>query len=557
MPSGEDVGNERQKRECRGSQRGSWRRLKSKSLITIVLVSLLVSLLTTSLATPVSAQEDYTVTIRQDKVFADQPTSLAPPVSAQEDYTVTIGQDKVFTECNYHYARFDNFPELEHLPWPDPDDREAYSTDNTAYVSLLATQGHAARADSWIGVYFDWDLGSYTWEEVENMPVNVTVDFSYLICGDGYGWDCQSIALVGYPTMWYDYIGSADNPDDVGCRSKTVNETYTTTVGELEGWPGIGYQWIIASCLAYSTNDRCTRYSSAEIQVNSIKIEFPGPQITHFTVSLEHYVGPNEEEWYGQQVMASVYHPEGSDQIESCNASDPSGNELPNVQSSTTPDSWNFMWWEGYLPNHPTFGEYTITATDKDGCVAEVTSWPTDHISNRVPTITDPINHYVTTRVPTFRWEPFSGSTGYRVEVFDPSIGETIWAIGLPASQTEVEFNRDGTDAVPELTPGNTYRLFVFAYEDVCDEIQCYRDTSIRAIEFTVESPLEIIAWTSGHFVSGSGVWHRSAAVPIHVKVLTDGEPLEGATVLLPTRVDGSQFDVYGQTGADGCLDIF
>jgi PKD repeat protein len=297
--------------------------------------------------------------------------------------------------------------------------------------------------------------------------------------------------------MWYDGIGSADNPDDVGCRSKTVSETYTTTVGELEGWPGIGFQWIIASCLAYSLDDTCTGYSSAEVQVNSIKIEFLNPRITHFSVSLNYFVGPNEEEWYGQEVWASVYHPEGSDQLESFTALDPTGEELTNVQSSTTSDSWNFAWWEGRLPNPPMFGTYTITATDKDGCVAEVTSWPTDHISDRVPTITDPINHgYVDTGVPTFRWEPFSDrTTGYLIEVAGPPEetlpdDDVVWRIGLPPSQTEVQFNCDGNAAVPELTSGNTYRLFVFAYEETCDddEIQCYRDTSIRAIEFTVNT---------------------------------------------------------------------
>ena len=146
------VGNERQKRECRGSQRGSWRRWL-KSLITVVLVSFLVFLLTTSLATPVSAQEDYTITIGQDKII-------------------------IFTECNYHTSGFEDDP---NNPGPWPPDRQAYSVGNTAYVSLSAPPGYAAGALSVVGVDFGWNLGPYTWEEVNDWPVNVIINFSYQI----------------------------------------------------------------------------------------------------------------------------------------------------------------------------------------------------------------------------------------------------------------------------------------------------------------------------------------------------------------------------------------
>lgn len=437
----------------------------------------------------------------------------SPPISAQEDFTITIGEDKIitFTEFNYHNSWFENDPNNSE-PWPDQ--REAYSEGDTAYVSLNAAPGHAGVAQALVGVDFEWDLGPYTWEEVKDWPVNVTINFSYQIEAywvEGHGSANAGVGIDNFPGPsfdgWYDFIGYETG--ETGSRGKTVSETYQTTIEEL------GEAIVLrANCQAHSAymEDEegnpigTTHHSSAEVHINSIKIEILNPQITNFLVSLEYLVRPNEEEQYGQQVIATVYHPQGSDQIESFVAIDPTGKELPCVseESNTTSDSWNFMWFEGNLPDPPAFGTYTIRATDKDGRVATVTSWPTDHISDRVPNITYPINHeYVGTGVPTFRWEPFSErTTGYLIEVAGPpeetSSGKNfVWRIGLPPSQTEVQFNSDGTASVPELTVGNTYTLFVFAYEDVCSGIQCYRDTSIRSIEFTVK-PQELFVVIPG-----------------------------------------------------------
>ena len=144
------VGNERQKRECRGSQYGSWCRV-SKSIKLIVLVSLLVSLLTTSHATLVSAQDDFI-------------------------YFVNVAPGKVitFTECNYHEAWF-----LDCDPNNWPDQMRACSEGNTAYAFAPAASFEQALA--LVGVDFVWDFGPYTLEEVKDWPVNVTIDFSYHI----------------------------------------------------------------------------------------------------------------------------------------------------------------------------------------------------------------------------------------------------------------------------------------------------------------------------------------------------------------------------------------
>jgi hypothetical protein len=222
-----------------------------------------------------------------------------------------------------------------------------------------------------------------------------------------------------------------------------------------------------------------------------------GPEITNFLVSLEYTAWPNERRSCSEQVIASVCDPAGVGGIADFIAVfDPTDEGLPPVElplaeeeSTATDYCLNYMWFQVDLPCPPQFGTYTVTARDSGGGVlASATSNPTDHVSNRVPTITYPVNHgYVTSGLPTFQWDPFPNATSYLVEVGGPD--GAIWVAGLPPGQTEVQFNSDEQATIPELVPGKSYTLFLFAYEMVCDGLLCYRDTSIRSIEFGVGAP--------------------------------------------------------------------
>ena len=235
-----------------------------KSIITIVLVSLLVSLLTTSLATPVSAQDDFTITVGEDKVV-------------------------IFTEFNYHDSWFEDDP---NNPEPWPDQREARSDGNIAYVSLSATPDHAGVARSRVGVDFEWDLGPYTWEEVKNWPVKVIIDFSYHIeayWAAGNGSANAGVSVDGFlgpcfDEAGYDLIGYETGHS--GSRGDTVSETYQTTV---EGLEDLGRRIALqACCQAHSVADgTSTHHSSAEVQISSIKIEILNPPIAIFTYTPE------------------------------------------------------------------------------------------------------------------------------------------------------------------------------------------------------------------------------------------------------------------------------
>jgi len=235
-----------------------------------------------------------------------------------------------------------------------------------------------------------------------------------------------------------------------------------------------------------------------------------------FGVCLEYVVNQNGYERWGHSVSATVSDPKGGNNIESITTVDPYGRLHPDADDEVKREIENLTmflrWWES-LNVTPKFGTYTITATNKDGEMVTVTTWATDHVSDRVPTIIYPESHgIVESTTPTFRWEAFSDSTtGYLIEVLDTTGEEilpgddTTWRIGLSPDNLSVTYNSDGTAFKPELTRGKTYSLFVFAFEQIWNEngTQFYCDTSIRVIAFTVSQPTVSISTDSFEYAPG------------------------------------------------------
>ena len=228
-------------------------------------------------------------------------------VLAQENFVVRIGENKTFTEFNYHQAWFEDDP-YNPLPWPE--EREAVSEGNTAYVFLKATPSHAAQAYAVVGVNFEWDLKNYRWEEVENWPVKVTIDFSYemeVYYVEGNGFADASV--------WLDvYKGTIDDPwpfsfpgepydwfedGEMGKISREVSEVYEVPIKWLSN-----SILLLAYCQAYSATST-THYSSSKIVVKRIKIEFlTPPKIELLSAKM---VSPTE-----LGIAAKVWFPETS-----------------------------------------------------------------------------------------------------------------------------------------------------------------------------------------------------------------------------------------------------
>jgi len=189
--------------------------------------------------------------------------------------TLKVGENATITEMNYHDSWFENDP---NNPEPWPDQREAYSRGNTAYVSLTATPEHAGEAEAFIGINFDWDLGPYSWDQVRDWPVNVTFNFSYNISAhwvEGNGSGNAGIDIRGFIDPWYDWIGFESG--EVGTRGNTISEMYHAKLDKLGDKIILQVGCQAHSCCYPDENGDlvCANSDSmAKVTVQSIKIEF-------------------------------------------------------------------------------------------------------------------------------------------------------------------------------------------------------------------------------------------------------------------------------------------
>ncbi|RLB38524.1 MAG: hypothetical protein DRH12_12775, partial [Deltaproteobacteria bacterium] len=189
--------------------------------------------------------------------------------------TLKVGEDITIIEMNYHKSWFENDPNNP-LPWPDQ--REARSEGDTAYVSLTATPRHAGMAQALVGIQFDMDLGPYSWDQVRDWPVNVTFNFSYNISArwvEGNGSGNASIDIRAFSDPWYDFIGYETG--ETGTRGNTISETYHAKLDKL-GNEIILQTYCQAHSICYEDENGdpvCANSDSmASVTVHSINVDF-------------------------------------------------------------------------------------------------------------------------------------------------------------------------------------------------------------------------------------------------------------------------------------------
>ena len=166
--------------------------------------------------------------------------SFASILSAQEEISiVNIGQDRDFEAFNLYDSWFENDP---NNPPPWPEEREAYAENDTAFVSLTAESNElyeiSGVAEAFLGIFFEWDFGIFTWDEAELLPVVVHYDFEYSIDSQwtgGTGSANAWITFSGVEEPWYDGIGYEN--------ANTGNRGYRHKPGQLV---------ISGGCYAYS-----------------------------------------------------------------------------------------------------------------------------------------------------------------------------------------------------------------------------------------------------------------------------------------------------------------
>ena len=135
------------------------------------------------------------------------------------------------------------------------------------------------------------------------------------------------------------------------------------------------------------------------------------------------------------------------------------------------------LWWWSKRQDRalPAGRRYVVEVVTPEGRDQLTTTPLPDYSPWRCPAITYPPNQAVITeRLPTFAWEPFGPeTTSYSIELQGPSDewrpdlwgGDMTWAFGLSGHRVSAVFNEDGMAAVPQLTPGRDYHLWLTAEE--------------------------------------------------------------------------------------------
>lgn len=204
-------------------------------------------------------------------------------------FILTVGADKPVVsvhkktilgpgDFNFNEAWFEKDPAW--LGWPLPEPRTANSQGNYAEVSLSASPTQAGNAQARISVIFDWDLGGYSWEDVNHRELELTVDFSYQLTAvyTPYGSSNAGVFIRGLPSnfdnYWYDYIGHQYGTSEPVTRNRV--EKFKTTVMDLDYLGRTLYGHVVCQALLPDFGELTqgkTNSSSATLTINSITVQ--------------------------------------------------------------------------------------------------------------------------------------------------------------------------------------------------------------------------------------------------------------------------------------------
>lgn len=151
-------------------------------------------------------------------------------VSAVENQFVTlkVGEDIELTNpedfWTLDYDSATQSPEYPDLPAPS--DAESYAEGNSARVSISADANESGYIMAENGIKINWDTGEKTWDEVKDIPLRVTVDYSYRISANFDTTGSSYSVLHVVPFLSSEYWGD-DGPN--------------THVEDVGGYEGSGY----------------------------------------------------------------------------------------------------------------------------------------------------------------------------------------------------------------------------------------------------------------------------------------------------------------------------
>lgn len=213
-------------------------------------------------------------------------------VQAQEDYVLHIGQDKTITE--YKHTQLRGTWESLNTPFDWGIQRDGYFVNTWSYT--LPGQGGYSLGS--LGFLLTKDYGEYSFEEVQNLPVNVVYETSYDIVVDYYtgtssNGGCHAFLYAPPFTMGADPMTPGVNVIDAvgpnapqkegGIHNRNVIYRVTSLNGEPLTVGNLPY-------LSVNVQSDCANYgdeihsAAAALYLHRVSVQFPLHAIIHADV---------------------------------------------------------------------------------------------------------------------------------------------------------------------------------------------------------------------------------------------------------------------------------
>ncbi len=302
------------------------------------------------------------------------------------------------------------------------------------------------------------------------------------------------------------------------------------------------------------------------------------PVIEELHAITDHSALPDESDSYCHYVSLVIDDADGIGDISSVTVLDPAGylhggefvlgeettDFLPDgshdiVRSSVLTDGrLLFEWFQDYMSDAPTIGQYVITATDAGAGSHQVTTPSTEAAPLSVTVVTYPLRDAaIPETAPEFSWEPYTadpGITEYQGSVWEvtDSGNVHVWGFSVPTDQFSVVYNYDGTATQLTLLPGHKYLLCLSAIRFVDwpedppapPPVMSYAVQAGTQVEFYVytESPVITGVWIEpGYYVDAPDWITYYDRVTVRA---TDGDGAADITSVVIAHPDGSVYEL-------------
>ncbi len=204
---------------------------------------------------------------------------------AQEVLHVPVGQKTTFTQFNYHYAFFADDESL-----PPPEQRNVYSEGTIAHSSVLADPGTGSEVYAEIGIVFELDLTGLSPDDVKQMPVSISFDYSYELNASWQSGRNVAIAAIEIPDFREGSVARVGYPNDNGTLENSEVVTFThwpydaarLTAGDFMNPEQVLFLTAYARALAPGNAGACS--ADSYVTLNSITFDFPQGTTTTTTI---------------------------------------------------------------------------------------------------------------------------------------------------------------------------------------------------------------------------------------------------------------------------------